>query len=156
MEGAVAATQSRVERHTAEEVNERIRRQLEANVTYYAGRLDEIERRLTDLEEEWDIERALEVNASSLALAGLGLSLVWSRKFLVLPLVVAGFFLQHGLQGWCPPVPLFRRMGVRTSREIFTEAYALKALRGDFHDVDGQTEGDRYERAHKALEAAGV
>ncbi|HET9942578.1 MAG TPA: hypothetical protein VFR05_04515, partial [Terriglobia bacterium] len=40
--------------------------------------------------------------------------------------------LQHAVQGWCPPVPLFRRLGIRTQREIDEERYALKAMRGDF------------------------
>jgi hypothetical protein len=48
---------------------------------------------------------------------------------------VATFLLQHALQGWCPPVPLFRSLGVRTASEIDEERYALKALRGDFEDV---------------------
>jgi hypothetical protein len=57
------------------------------------------------------------------------------RKFLYLPAVVAGFLLQHAVQGWCPPVPLFRRMGFRTQSEIDHERYALKALRGDFRNL---------------------
>ena len=53
---------------------------------------------------------------------------------------VAGRFdkekvLQHALQGWCPPVPLFRRLGFRTEAEINQERYALKVLRGDFANL---------------------
>jgi hypothetical protein len=62
------------------------------------------------------------------------------RRFLALPAAVFGFFFQHATQGWCPPLPVFRRMGVRTRREINKEKYALKALRGDF---DG-TSSDRH------------
>lgn len=36
------------------------------------------------------------------------------------------------VQGWCPPVPIFRSLGVRTAAEIFQEKVALKQLRGDF------------------------
>ena len=36
------------------------------------------------------------------------------------------------LQGWGPPVPLFRRLGFRTRAEIARERYALKGIRGDF------------------------
>jgi hypothetical protein len=53
-----------------------------------------------------------------------------------LPVVVAGFLLQHALQGWCPPLPVLRRLGVRTADEINQERYALKALRGDFAQAD--------------------
>lgn len=52
-----------------------------------------------------------------------------------MPAVVAGFLLQHALQGWCPPLPVFRRLGFRTQAEIERERYALKALRGDFDKV---------------------
>ncbi|HEV2173318.1 MAG TPA: hypothetical protein VGR71_07115, partial [Nitrospira sp.] len=48
---------------------------------------------------------------------------------------VAGFLLQHAVQGWCPTISLFRRLGVRTTQEIDHERYALKALRGDFSRV---------------------
>jgi hypothetical protein len=58
-----------------------------------------------------------------------------SPRFLMLPGAVFGFFLQHAVQGWCPPLPVFRRIGVRTRREINREKYALKALRGDFDDL---------------------
>jgi len=51
------------------------------------------------------------------------------------------FCLQHALQGWCPPLTLFRRLGIRTQREIDDERTALKALRGDFADVHVQ-DGD--------------
>src|SRR5262249_41243166 len=57
------------------------------------------------------------------------------RKWLVLPLAVSGFLFQHATEGWCPPVPLLRRLGFRTSFEIQEERQAPKALRGDFDAV---------------------
>jgi hypothetical protein len=84
------------------------------------------------LEREWDIERVLEVNASSLALTGAVLGAAFSRKWLLLTMTVTGFLLLHGIQGWCPPVPILRKMGVRTASEIERERFALKFLRGDF------------------------
>lgn len=126
----------RVPMHTAEEVNERIRRQTQRNIAHFAkaGSLS-ITRRLNELDAEWDTERTLEANASSLALIGVGLGALFNRKWLILPAVVTGFLLQHALQGWCPPLPVLRRMGVRTRSEIDRERYALKALRGDFKDA---------------------
>jgi hypothetical protein len=50
--------------------------------------------------------------------------------------MVTGFLLQHAIQGWCPPVPILRRLGFRTADEINRERYALKALRGDFKDAE--------------------
>ena len=67
-------------------------------------------------------------------LAGLALGIFVDRRFLVLPVAVAAFLLQHALQGWCPPLPLLRRLGVRTTAEIHQEILALRILRGDFID----------------------
>ena len=64
-------------------------------------------------------------------------------------LVVGGFLLQHAVQGWCPPLPIFRRGGVRTQAEIEQERYALKAIRGDFEQMREGNPG----RANRALHA---
>lgn len=37
--------------------------------------------------------------------------------------------------GWCPPLPAFRWLGVRTNEEIQDEAAALRALRGDYAEM---------------------
>jgi hypothetical protein len=114
-------------------VNEQIAEQTAASIAHYAGASRQaIDERLAELDAEWDIERYLETMASSFTLFGLVLGVTKSRKFLVIPAVVQTFFLQHALQGWCPPLPLLRRLGIRTADEINKERYALKALRGDF------------------------
>jgi hypothetical protein len=130
------STTRRVPEHTPDRYNEAIRRQTEENVARSAAAGPEaIARRLEELDREWDIERCLEANASSVALVGLGLGAFVDRRLFLLPAIVAGFLLQHALQGWCPPVPLFRHLGFRTAAEIDEERYALKALRGDFRNV---------------------
>lgn len=91
-----------------------------------------IEDRLRELDTEWDMERAIEANAASISLLGLTLGATVDRRFYALPAVVAGFLLQHAIQGWCPPVPVLRQMGFRTTEEIEAERYALKLIRGDF------------------------
>jgi hypothetical protein len=126
------STRRRVRRNTDEHINRRIDDQIARNVRYFADHPDEIAQRLAELDEEWDVERMIEANAASLALAGTVLGLRSSRVYLALPLAVTGFLLQHAVQGWCPPVPLLRRLGFRTQDEINAERYALKALRGDF------------------------
>lgn len=137
-------TTNRVSQHTSPQVNAEIRRQMEERVANYAssGR-QAIDRRLAELDEEWDIERLLEANAATLSLVGLALGATVNRKWFLFPGVIAAFLLLHAVQGWCPPVPVFRRMGVRTAAEIDEERYALKALRGDFRNIshdngDGQ------------------
>ena len=124
-------TTTRVEEHTADEVNERIRRETDERVAVYlAASRHAIDERLEQLDHEWDMERTLEANAATLAFTGVILGATVSRKFLALPALVTGFLLQHAIQGWCPPVPFFRRRGFRTAREIEEERMALKALRG--------------------------
>jgi hypothetical protein len=127
------ATSERVAENTCDAVNQRIRQQTDARVAWLVGAGPAaVDHRLRQLEEEWDIERCLETMAPTLTLAGIALGAGVSRKWLALPIVVQSFFLQHALQGWCPPIPLLRRLGVRTAEEIAEERYALKAIRGDF------------------------
>ena len=123
----------RVRAHTNSEVLSQLDRDAHQRVASYADASPAtLTRRIEELERESDIERWLEINASILALVGVALGSFRSRRFLVLPIAVLSFLLQHGVQGWCPPVPLFRRLGVRTRQEIDAEKYRLKALRGDF------------------------
>jgi hypothetical protein len=148
----VPSTIGRVPAHTDANVNERIRRQTEQNIARYRDAGPEaIERRLKELDAEWDIERTLEANAAAASLIGLTLGATVDRRWYLFPAVVAGFLLQHAVQGWCPPLPVFRRMGIRTSYEIDYERYALKALRGDF---SGFSDGQTASSPREALEAA--
>lgn len=126
------ATTERVSAHTADASNRRIRREADRRVAYYADHPAEIPARLEQLDREWDIERTLEANASTLAFTGVVLGATVDKRWLALPALVLAFLFQHALQGWCPPVPVLRRLGVRTATEIEQERYALKALRGDF------------------------
>lgn len=128
-----AKTRTRVEAHTPPEIVRRIRRRAEDSVALYAGSGPAlIQARLERLDEEWDIERVLEANATAFSLLGLALGRYVDRRWYALPAVVTGFLLMHALQGWCPPLPLFRRLGVRTSAEIEWERESLKAARGDY------------------------
>lgn len=147
------ATTERVPQHTADAINRRIAEETDERVRYYAEHQEEIGRRLRELDEEWDIERTLEANAATLALTGVVLGAVVDRRWLALPMAVTAFLLQHATQGWCPPLPVLRRIGLRTAREIDIERSALKAIRGDFGAVvvDGQ---NAETRALRALQGA--
>ncbi|HZP86551.1 MAG TPA: hypothetical protein VFB54_07000 [Burkholderiales bacterium] len=126
----------RVRASTASEINARIDTATDASIRHYAKTtIGAISHRIEELDKEWDLERTLATNAASLALGGLVLSVLHDRRWLVVPTLVMSFLLQHALQGWCPPVPLLRLLGVRTRREIERERYALKAMRGDFAGV---------------------
>jgi hypothetical protein len=147
------STVGRVPQHTDEAINERIRRDTEQNVARYKDASEaEIQARLDELDREWDIERTLEANAATACLVGLTLGATVNRKWFFFPAVVASFLLQHAVQGWCPPLPLFRRMGIRTASEIDYERYALKALRGDFEHVAAEDSSSR--RSAQAFKAA--
>jgi hypothetical protein len=151
----IPSTVERVPINTTQHHNEKIARQIERNIAYYAGHPSEIDRRLEELDREWDIERTLEAQAATLSLVSIGLSLLGNRKLLFLPLVVGGFLLQHAVQGWCPPLPILRRLGVRTPAEIDQERYALKALRGDFNQIDteNKSRAEIIHMSHHILEA---
>jgi hypothetical protein len=70
--------------------------------------------------------------AASFSLTGIALSLTVDRRWILFPGLVLSFLLLHAFQGWCPPVPLLRRLGVRTQEEIDRELYALRGLIRNF------------------------
>ena len=131
----------RVRTRIAPDVNARIDRETMQRLRHYAddggASLGE---HLQSLDREWDIERVLEVNAAAIGLAGVALGIAHDRRWLLVPAVVLSFLGIHALQGFCPPVPLFRRLGVRTRREIERERYALKGMRGDFEGTIGRSQ----------------
>ena len=144
------STRERVPSQTDDAVNQEIQRAIEQRVRYYGEHPDKIGRRLKALDEEWDIERAIEANASAVAFAGITLGVLsGKRRWFMLPALVTGFLFQHAFQGWCPPIPVLRRLGFRTSYEIEQERQALKALRGDFDKVSAAPD-----KAQAALKAA--
>lgn len=139
---------------TSADVNRMIRMETEVHIKKVAAAGPEaINLRLQELDREWDVERMLEANAATLGLAGIVLGATVDKRFLLLPAAVAAFLVQHAIQGWCPPLPLFRKLGVRTGREIEEERHALKVLRGDYDRAARQTSTDLSERVGTALEA---
>jgi len=125
----MVSTRDRVPAHSAPEINRQIREEIEANREYYGRNPSRMRRRLLELDGEWDIERAIEANAGAIGFTGLLLSFA-DRRWIILPMLVTGFLFQHAVQGWCPPVPILRRLGFRTSYEIEEERRALLALNG--------------------------
>jgi hypothetical protein len=130
----VLTATDRVREHTAGEAQASIDAELEQRLGNHGDADgDRIAARLEELDREWDIERVLEANAATVAALGITTSALARRRWmLLLPLAVALFLLQHAVQGWCPPLAVFRRRRVRSRQEIDLERYALKVLRGDF------------------------
>lgn len=128
----------RVRQNTPEKINTEIDTRLKESIVCYRDKAPaEISTRIEKLDREWDIERTLEINMSSIALSGVVLAAFHNRRWLLLPGIVLSFFAQHAIQGWCPPLPIFRKLGFRTRKEIDKEKFALKVLRGDFDEVAG-------------------
>ena len=125
----IANSAQRVTSNTSAAVNQRLQEQMLARIARYKSYPQGIPRRLRQLDREWDIERAIEMNSSIISLAGLGLTLTVDRRWIILPIAVQAFLLQHAIQGWCPPVPILRRLGFRTEHEIDQERQALRSLR---------------------------
>ena len=124
----IAETATRVERNTPDGINREHQAEIRDSLDYHRARPQEIPARLAELDREWDIERALQANAAAVSLAGLGLAALVDRRLMVIPVAVAGFLMQHAIRGWCPPVPLLRRLGFRTAREICEERSGLQRL----------------------------
>jgi hypothetical protein len=128
-------TTDRMQDSTASDVQVRIdeRTRTELATAVASGGFDE---RLAALAGEWDAERVLFTATGINVLLGLLLGWRVHPRWYGWVAGVAAFQFQHGVQGWCPPLAVIRRLGVRTRREIDEERTALKALRGDFRDLN--------------------
>lgn len=125
----------RVELHTNEKVNEEIRRRTLERLNTDDKSPEQLSGRLDELNREWDTERVLEANAATVILISTILGFAFSPYWFGLVGVVSFFLLQHAVQGWCPPLPIIRRLGVGTPEEISDEKTVVKFMRGDFAQV---------------------
>ena len=125
----IPSSVERVKKNTNYKDNLKIVNDIITNINYYKDKdEDDIERRINELNMEWDIERILEANASLITLIGLILGTFINKKWYLVSAIASAFLLQHSIQGWCPPVTTLRKAGVKTPYEIFTEIIALKVL----------------------------
>jgi hypothetical protein len=118
----------RVRAHTRDEINHGIDEQIMRNVEAHSHSPEAIERRLEALDHEWDVDRALMANFSVIAFSALMAGIYRNRKFLALPAIQLPFLLWHAVEGWCPPLPLLRRLGFRTRQEIEAEKMELRKV----------------------------
>jgi len=85
-------------------VNEEIDREAERRVVRAAGASEAVlSRQIDELNQEWDMERWLETNASALAFTGTILGLLVNKKFLAIPCLALPFLFQHAVQGGARP-----------------------------------------------------
>lgn len=140
---------NRVQKHTAPHVKADIYQKAERNIAELrSGDREAIRRRVAELAREWDVERGLMLNFAVVILLGVGLGAFVNRKWLILPAVAGGFMFQHVFQGWCPPLPIFRRLGFRTCAEIEHEREAL------LDEIESRKAPERSERREMASAAA--
>jgi hypothetical protein len=133
----IPSTTQRVPLNTGEELNEQVNQRTRESVVQHAQAHPEtLERRLAELDQEWDTDRWMETVYAVVILAGIALS-PFNPLWLILSTGGGVFLLSHALFGWDPLLPVYRSWGIRTSTEIDYEHYALKALRGDFQKLTG-------------------
>lgn len=122
----------RARRHTARSVLRRIDDDTLDHLMEVETHPEATGRRLEALDREWDMDRTIEIEAATMGLIGLALGTFVRPALLALPATVGAAVFLYGTKGMYPLLPIFRRLGIRTAREIERERYAVKALRGDF------------------------
>lgn len=122
-----------VREHTSEASNRRIDLQTQEELDAVSDDADTIRARLAELDDEWNVDRALMLNFA--ILGGLSATLAmrslarrgklggWGAMFFT----QIGFLAHHAIRSWCPPMPVFRRLGFRSAREISAERVALES-----------------------------
>jgi hypothetical protein len=94
-----------------------------------------IEQRLQELDGEWSAGRVAKVIAAAGILFGLAAAVLVSWWALVVPVAFGLILLQYLASHECWLTRGLKRMGLRSGIEIEHERFALKALRGDFHNL---------------------
>lgn len=138
MNSIIPPSTKRVELHTSKKSNCVIREVTLENIEHIINSTKnntEITERVEELNKEWDTERVLEANAAVFTLLSIVLGFLFSYYWFAFAGFISFFLLVHAVQGWCPPLPLIRKLGVRTPTEIYNEKTSIKLIRGDFQRV---------------------
>ena len=123
--------QDPIREKTSEAVNARIDRETRGAIDEASESTVHLRERLAELDHEWDVDRALMLNFAVLGGISATLSLISSARrghpgfFGLLLYTQLGFLAYHAVKRWCPPLPVLRRLGFRTSHEICAERIAL-------------------------------
>lgn len=142
-------TVKRVSYNTNPDVNTEIRNKtLEAINKYKDCTCNALSDRIESLNFEWDVERIIEADAALMIIMTTYLGMKHCKAWFFLSSVIAMFLLSHAIKGWCPSVAALRKLGVRTSEEIYNEKTALKMIRGDF-DINNKNAEEVLNAAEK-------
>lgn len=118
----------RIRLHTDSLVNQTIDAKIEASIERLRGaHPEEIRCRLNQLEKEWDVDQVMQGKTALLVNLGLSVGRKDRRAYWIAGIGFASL-LSHALTGWSPSLPLLRRMGLRSRREIDREKFALLSM----------------------------
>ncbi len=122
-------TNTKASINTSEKVKRKIAQKTDSNVNKYIGlSRKDIDKRLDELNHEWDTERTLQANFGLVMLLSSLLGYKINKKWFALGAIASLFMLQHAIQGWCPPLTIARHLGVRTVEEINEEKESLQKI----------------------------
>ena len=95
-----ANSEDRMRGSTPKPLNSKVDQEIKEHLKEYSdAEYEAIDQRLNELENEWDVERALILTSASNVLVGLALGVFVNRKWFALSAVSASFLFQHSLQG---------------------------------------------------------
>lgn len=127
-----AKTTTNIHSKTTPAMQERFRQKLVANVRRFINADPAaIDQRMKELDKEWSVERAIEVEAPAMIGLGATLGLLHNKKWFLLSGVAASMAVLHNTRGVYPMLPLFQRLGLRPQKDIEDERNALRVLRRD-------------------------
>jgi hypothetical protein len=119
-----------IRKHTGTHTNQKIDRATQQSLDEVAQSPDAIRARLAELEREWNVDRALMLNFAVLGGLSAGMSIFGSKRgrtpWTAVLFAQLAFLANHAILRWCPPMPVFRRLGFRTEREIDAERAGLE------------------------------
>lgn len=122
----------RIRERTSEASNRRIDLQTRGAIAEVMESRDRIQARLAELDREWNVDRALMLNFA--IVGGLSATLAMRSALRrgrfggwgVMLFTQLGFLANHAIRSWCPPLPVLRRLGFRSNREICAERVVLE------------------------------
>lgn len=130
----------RIREHSPPKVNESIDLLTGSNIRFYERRgLNAMKRRIRQLDREWDVDRAVMLSFALLGGVAFSLGVSGRRRRFGLLGPQAFFLGWHAFAGWSPPIPVLRRLGFRTRKEIDAEKYALKSKISEMRDEELST-----------------
>ncbi len=128
----LSTTTERVEQNTSPAQQHQFEQQLRANISQYMNAdKPALDKRLAELDREWNVERMIELEAPVMIGLGALLGMTLNRKWFGLSVFAASMVITHNTQGWYPLLRLFQNVGFRSQKLIEEERSALRVLRGD-------------------------